>query len=77
MGAMIPPMPGVRAPIQPITRYLRIGQTGYRQLATLQGNGSLPAHRVVVQASKLKFQKDLIGALKAAGAEIVLDTEAA
>ena len=74
MSAII--LPGVRAPIQPITHYLRIGHTGHRQLETLQGKGRLPARHVVVQASKLKFQKDLIGALKAAGAEIVLDTEA-
>ena len=77
MSATIPPMPRVRAPIQPIGRYLRIGHTGHRRLETLQGNGRLLARHVVVQASKLKCQKYLIGALEAAGAEIVPETEAA
>ncbi len=43
MSATILPLPGVRAPIQPITHYLRIGHTGHRQLETLQGKGRLLA----------------------------------
>ena len=77
MIAKILPLPGIQAPTQPIAHYLRIGHTGYRQLETLQGNGRLQARRVVINASRLKFQKELVSALKTAGAEIILDTDVA
>ena len=77
MSAKILPLPGVRAPTQPIAHYLRIGLTGHRQLETLHGEGRLPATRVVVDASKLAFQKELVSALRLADAEIILDTNAA
>ena len=58
MTAKILPLPGIQAPAQPIAHYLRIGHTGYRELETLLENGRLLARRVVVSASKLKFQKE-------------------
>ena len=77
MNAKILPMPRIQAPSQPIAPYLRIGRTSYRPLETLHDEGRLPARRVVVAASMLKFQKELVTALKASGTEIVLDTDAA
>jgi hypothetical protein len=77
MTATILPMPGIQAPRQEIAHFLRIGHSGHKQLETLHGKGRFPAQRVVVDASKLKFQKELISALRAAEAEIVLDTNVA
>lgn len=77
MTAKILPLPGIQAPTQPIAHYLRIGHTGYRELESLLENGRLLARRVVVSASKLKFQNELVSALKTAGTEIILDTDAA
>lgn len=77
MSAVILPMPGIRAPTQPIAQYPRVGHTGHPKLEPLQAEGRIPARHVVVNASKLKFQKELVSALKAAGGEVVLDTDAA
>lgn len=77
MAAQILPLPGFQASTQPIGHYLRLGHTGHVQLGTLLARGRLPATRVVVDAAKLKFQKELLTALRAAGAQIVLDTNAA
>lgn len=66
-----------QAPAQPVAHYLRIGDTGHRLLADLHEEGRLPARRVVVDASRLRFQKELVESFRAAGAEIVLDAKAA
>jgi hypothetical protein len=77
MTAKILPLPGLQAPRQPLAHYVRLGHTGYRQLETLHGKGRFPAQRVVVDACRFKFQKELISALRASGSEIILDTNAA
>lgn len=78
MNATILPFTSdIPPPTPPIAHYLRIGLTGHRKLETLQGEGRLLARRFVVDASRLAFQKELIGTLKTEGAEIVLDTNAA
>jgi hypothetical protein len=69
--------PHPTAPVQPVAQFIRLGESGYNKLANLHAIGRLPARRVVVDASRLKHQKELIAALRAEGAEIVLDTKAA
>lgn len=64
-------------PIQPIAHFIRLGEQGYTKLANLHAAGRLSASRVVADASKIKFQKELVAAFRAQGAEIVLDTRVA
>lgn len=64
-------------PVQPIAHFIRLGDTGYQKLASLHAAGRFPARRVVVDASRLRHQKELVAALRSSGAEIVLDTKAA
>lgn len=75
--ANVIPFPHPMSPIQPVAHFIRLGESGYQKLASLHAAGRFPAKRVVVDASRLKHQKELIGALRAGGAEIVLDTKAA
>jgi hypothetical protein len=77
MAAKIVPFPYVSAPVQPLAQFIRLGENGYQKLASLQAAGRLPAKRVVVDASKLVHQRELIEALRSEGAEIVLDTKLA
>jgi hypothetical protein len=65
-----------RAPDR-ITGFLRVGVSGHRQLETLLLSGRLPAERLVLDASAFARQGDLVGALKAAGRELSLDTNVA
>lgn len=69
--------PHPNAPVQPVGHFIRLGETGYRQLANLHAAGRFPAARVVVDASRIKHQRDLVSSLRAKGAEIVLDTKVA
>ncbi|MER9397054.1 hypothetical protein NKI46_02795 [Mesorhizobium sp. M0615] len=69
--------PYVASPTQPVAHYIRLGESGYQKLANLHAAGRLPATRVVVDASRLKHQKELVASLKAKGAEVVLDTKVA
>ena len=62
---------------QPVAHFFRLGDSGHRQLAAIQAAGGFTASRVVVDASRLEAQKELVDALKASGAEIVLDTKVA
>jgi hypothetical protein len=62
---------------QPIGQFLRVGNSGHRQLETLHSAGRLPVDRVVVEAAWLEPQRDLVRALRDAGTEIVLDTNVA
>ena len=62
---------------KPIGQFLRVGNSGHRQLETLHSAGRLPIDRVVVEAAWFEPQKDLVRALREAGAEIVLDTNVA
>lgn len=65
-----------KAPDQ-IANFLRVGVSGHRQLETLLMSGRLPSERVVLDASAFARQGDLVGALKAAGRELSLDTNVA
>jgi hypothetical protein len=69
--------PHPHSPVQPIAHFIRLGETGYQKLASLHAAGRFPAQRIVVDASRLNHQKEFVAALRASGAEIVLDTKAA
>ncbi len=77
MTAAIIPLPGSHSASQPVAHYLRIGESGHRQLADLFAAGRFPAQRVVVDASRFEHQSELIKALQSAAVEVVLDTKAA
>lgn len=59
-----------------IGHFIRIG-SAHRKLADLHVASGFPATRIVVEASRVDRQNDLIAVMRDAGAEIVLDTEAA
>jgi hypothetical protein len=65
------------APVQPIANFIRLGETGHHKLAGLLAVGKFPAKRVVVDASRLQHQRDLVSDLRARSVEIVLDTKSA
>jgi hypothetical protein len=69
--------PHATPPVQPVALFLRLGETGYQKLANLEATGRLPVTRVVADASRVRHQKELLGAFRAKGAEIVLDTKVA
>lgn len=75
MTAQILPFPSGSAACSPVAAFLRIGDA-HKRFADIVAGG-VPAQRVVVEGSRLKHQKESLASLKAAGAEIVLDTEAA
>jgi hypothetical protein len=60
----------------PIATYLWVGEA-HRKLSDLHAAGHLPARRLVVAASRLRHQRELIAAVGDAGGEIGLDTEVA
>lgn len=76
MSANILPFPYVTPPIQPIAYFIRIGEV-HKRLSDLHAAERLPAKRVVVDASRLRYQKELIDEFRKSGAEIVLDPEVA
>lgn len=76
-AAQILPMPTLRAPSDPVGHYIRLGDTGHRQLADLHAGGRFSPKRAVVDASRLHYQSELVQALRASGTQIVLDTKAA
>ena len=61
----------------PIGHVIRTGDLSYRQYEHLHAEGSLPAKHVIVDASKAQRQEDFIRALRAGGADVILDTKAA
>lgn len=61
----------------PIGHVIRTGETSYRQFENLHAEGRLPAMTVIVDASKARFQKEFISALREQGAEVILDTKVA
>ena len=67
------PFPTISSPAQPIGHFIRLGHASHRMESLLE-QGRLNASRVVVEASALKSQKDLIGELRSKGVELVLDT---
>ncbi|MEO6784397.1 MAG: hypothetical protein ABI407_22685 [Bradyrhizobium sp.] len=77
MAAQILPMPGFKAPADPVGYFVRLGDSGHRQLADLHAEGRFSPKRLVVDASRLRHQKELVEALRASGTRIILDTKAA
>jgi hypothetical protein len=75
--AQILALPSVRAPTHSVGHFIRVGETGHRQLADLHAEGRFAPKRVVVDASRFHHQRQLVAALRASGAQIVLDTKAA
>lgn len=71
------PFPHTTAPIQPIAHFVRLGESGYLKLANLHAAGRFPVTRVVVDASRLKHQKEFVASLRSKGVEIILDTKVA
>jgi hypothetical protein len=57
----------------PIAGFLRIGHTGHRKLEAMLAAGRFPFKRVVFDAAHIDEQKELLGALRGRGSEIVLD----
>ncbi len=76
METKIVPFPMTAAAKPRLAQFVRIGEA-HKKLADLHASGRLPADRVVVDASRLRHQRELIEALQDDGAEIVLDTEVA
>ena len=75
--ALILPFPAATSALaSPIACYIRIGEA-HRKLADLHAASRFPATRIVVEASRVRHQRELITAMREAGAEIVLDTETA
>lgn len=62
---------------EPIGHFLRVGSTGHRQLEDLLGSGRMMLDRVVVDASAVGRQHDLLLSLADSGAELILDTNVA
>jgi hypothetical protein len=79
MPAQILPFPVASTPsgaASPLAFFMRIGEA-HKKLADLHAAKELPAQRAVVDASRLRYQRELVRALRDEGAEVVLDTEAA
>ncbi len=62
---------------QPLAHFLRIGSSGHRKLEELLAAGQLPYSRFVADASAFNRQGELMNSLRAAGSELVLDTNVA
>lgn len=56
---------------QPVGHFLRIGNAGHRQLEDLLGPGRITLDRVVVDASAVVRQHDLLASLRDSGAELL------
>src|SRR5689334_3968967 len=77
MSAQILALPSLKAPANPVGHFVRLGDSGHRQLADLHAAGRFSPKRVVVDASRLRHQQELVDALRTSGTRIVLDTKAA
>src|SRR5271168_488962 len=77
MSAQILPFPTVSTALaSPIALHIRLG-AAHQKLAALHAASRFPATRVVVEASRVARQAELVHAMQDAGTAIVLDTEAA
>ena len=76
MDEKILPFPLTASAKPRLAYFVRIGEA-HKKLADLHASGRLPAERVVVEASRLRHQGELIETVMDDGAEIVLDTEVA
>lgn len=76
MSNTVVPFPLAASARSPLAHFIRIGEA-HKKLADLYASGRLPVRKVVIEASRMHFQRELIAALRDDGVEIVLDTEAA
>ena len=76
MAGEVLTFPGITAAIRPLACFVRIGEA-HKKLSDLHASGRLPAKRVVVDASRFRYQHELTNELRESGAEVVLDTEVA
>lgn len=65
-----------RNPASPIAHFIRVGEA-HKKFGELHAAGRLPVRRVVIEASRFKFQREFIADLKREGVEIVLDPQTA
>lgn len=77
MASNVVQMPSMTALRTPIGHIIRTGETSYKRLENLHAEGKFPAKAVIFDASKARFQKEFIQALKADGADVILDTKVA
>lgn len=70
-------LPLRRALRTPIGHAIRTGDTSYQRLEHLHAEGRLPARAVIVDASKAKFQREFMRALRENGSDVTLDTKVA
>lgn len=77
MAALILPFPKPTvAPTSSIGAYVWLGEA-HRKLADLHAANHFRAKRIVVEASRIRHQRELISAVRDAGGEVVLDPEVA
>ena len=77
MVAQILPFPKAgSSTLTPLSCFVRIGEA-HRQLSAIHAAGHLPARQAVFDASRFRHQRELVGAFRDAGTQLVLDTEAA
>src|SRR5579863_5224283 len=77
MSATVIELPIHAALRTPIAHVIRTGESFYRQLEHLYAQGRLSASKVIVDASKARFQKVFIRSLRESACDIILDTKAA
>lgn len=70
------PFPHAQNPSTEIAQYVRVGDS-HKSFGDLRAAGYLPVRRVVVEASRIIRQAELLKLLQNEGTEIVLDLEAA
>lgn len=61
----------------PVAHFLRIGHSGHKRLDQFLAAGQLPYQRFVANAGTFQRQRELIGTLRQAGKELILDTNVA
>ena len=76
MDNKVVPFPTVASARSPLAHFIRIGEA-HKKIADLHAAGRLPTMKVVFEASRLRYQRELIAVLRDEDVEIVLDTEVA
>ena len=76
MDKKVVPFPRLASARSPLAHFIRIGEA-HKKIADLHASGRFPTEKAVFEASRLRHQKELAAILRAAGVEIVLDTEVA
>ncbi|WP_133170067.1 hypothetical protein [Kumtagia ephedrae] len=77
MAGNVVPFPYLNSHTTPIGQFYRLGDDGSRALADLFASGDFRPDRVVVDASRIDKQLELITALRKRSVEIVLDPKTA